>query len=434
MVVKIFTTFFKQLFQKLFSFKKWFFSRSLIVKLFFVLVITGLGWLLVSRLSPAQEAKPEYQTSVVEKGTLVVSTSASGQVSTANSAEVTTQASGVVKQLFVKDGESVTVGQVIAELELDQLAQQKYASTLASYQGAQNNLASARTNLHTLQSRLFNANQKFIDDAVARELPETDPTYIQQNADWLAAEETYQQQTAIINQAQTSLNSAWLSLQQASPKIYAPISGRITGLSLQEGAVVSAQSSGTGTGSTEKIASIQTDAFPTITINLTEIDIAKVSVGNKATIMLDTYVDKTFSGRVVSVDTIGSVTSGVTNYPVVIQLDTKAGGIFPNMAATANIITDTKDNALLVPASSIVTQEGASMVRVLVNEELQLAPVEIGLAGETQIEIISGLKEGDTVVTSVISPTNDTQSLPEQSPFSNFGAVGGGSGGMRVAR
>lgn len=403
---------------------QWFWRQSLPLKLMIAAVIIAGSWYGYSRLKVNSQQSVQYQTAVAEKGTLVVSVTASGQVSTANSASITTQASGVVKKVLVKNGQIVKAGAPIAEIELDRSAQQKYAQALSSYQSAKNSLDSATATLWTLQSKMFAANQKLITDAVARDLAKGDPTYIQQDADWLASEANYKNQQNVIAQARTATNNTWLSLQQSSPTIYAPISGTVTGLSLQVGAVISSQndSSSDTTSSSNKVASITTTASPTVSVNLTEIDAPKVKLGDKATITFDAFSDKTFTGEVVSIDTTGVVSSGVTTYPVVIKLDVDNTDILPNMSATANIITDTKTDALLVPSSAVQTANGQSSVQVLKNGQPNSLTVETGLASDTQVEITSGLNEGDQVITNTVAGSNGTTSSSRSnSPFSSFG-------------
>ncbi len=274
-------------------------------------------------------------------------------VSSVNSASINTEASGVVTKVYVQNGQKVRSGDKIAELDLDQPSQQKYSQAVASYQGAQSNLESAKINIWSLQSKEFAANQKFINDAAARDLATNDPTYIQQNADWLAA--SYNNGQKGITQAQNSLNSAWISLKLVSPTIYAPVSGIVTGLSLDTGTVITTSSSST-TSTSQKVGNVVTGASPTILINLTEVDVPKVKIGNKVTVTFDAIPGKTFTGKVVSVDTVGAVSSGVTTYPAVIKLDTTPEGILSNMSAQASIITNTKDNVIIAPSSAVQTQ------------------------------------------------------------------------------
>jgi HlyD family secretion protein len=88
---------------------------------------------------------------------------------------------------------------------------------------------------------------------------------------------------------------------------------------------------------------------------LTEIDVPKVKVGNKATVTVSA-LNKTFVGHVASIDISGSNASGVVTYPTYIQLDTQESELLPNMTISASIIADTKENVILVPNSSLKSQ------------------------------------------------------------------------------
>jgi multidrug efflux pump subunit AcrA (membrane-fusion protein) len=138
------------------------------------------------------------------------------------------------------------------------------------------------------------------------------------------------------------------------------------------------------------------------------------------------------------IDTTGSVTSGVTTYPAVIQLDdTTNTNILPNMTATANIITKVDDNVLLVPSSAVSTVGTASTVKVMKNGQVSTASVQIGDTSDSQTVITSGLSEGETIVTSTISTATTTTAT--SSPFSGglrLGGFGGGAaaGGGSAAR
>ena len=179
--------------------------------------------------------------------------------------------------------------------------------------------------------------------------------------------------------------------------------------------------------SNTKIANVKTAATPIISISLTEIDVPKVKIGDKATITLDAYPDKTYTGKVVSIDTVGSVSSGVSTYPTVIKLDTDTTTILPNMAASASIITATKNDALMVPSSSVQqNQDGSSYVQIMKNGKPTEVIVEIGLSSDAQTEIISGVSEGDTIVTATIQATTTT-STATTSPFSSFGGARSGA-------
>ena len=416
----------QDIFEKIKKFSK---NRKIVlISLMLAAVLGFLGW----RVLGSKQEKAQYQTARAEKGTLIVSISTSGQVSSANNTSVTTQASGVVAKVYAQNGQLVKVGDKIAELELDLDGKLRSTQAWASYQGAKNNLESAKSTLYTLDSSMWAANRIFVNDALARGLLVYDPTYIQESDNWLAAEAKYINQSNVVNQSQTSVNSAWLSYQQVSPIIYAPISGTVTGLSLQKGIVLVAQSTTSGSASSQKIASIKTDAPAQLSVDLTEVDVTKIEIGDKATITLDAFPDKTYTGKVISVDTIGSVSSGVTSYPAVIGLDAEAPEILPNMSVNAKIITSVVNDVILISSTAIQTTNGESMVKVLKDGQVSSVVVEIGEANDTQTAAISGLNEGDIVITGIVTSTNSkaTNSSTTSSPFSGFG--GGAVRGVNV--
>ena len=424
--------------------KNFFIQLSLIKKIFLAIIVIAIGYLAFTKISASNSNKVTYQTEKVTKGNLIVTVSGSGAVASTNSSNITTEATGVVKNIYVKDGDIVKTGEKIAELELDLEGQQKSSQAWASYQSAKNSLQSANDSLYAAQADLFTKWQSYFDLSTSSlyqngdGTPNTPERQSQTNFrvtqdNWLSAEAKFKSQQSAISQAQLSLNSAWYAYQQASPIIYAPISGSVSGLSLQMGSVINSQSSSNTSATTNKIANIITDALPTLSINLTEIDVPKVKIGDKATITFDAFSDKTFTGKVISIDTVGSVSSGVTNYPTVILLDTKSNEILPNMGISANIITDTKEDVLLVSSSAVNTDSnGNTYVQTLTNGKPVDINVETGLSSDTQTEIISGLKEGDTVITSTIKATSATSSTQTQSVFGGFGGNNRSTGGNAV--
>lgn len=426
--------------------KQWFTKLSLIKKIIILIVIVGVGFFAYTKIKGSNKGKVQYQTSKATRGTLIVSVTGSGQVSTANNTPIDTEASGVVSKLYVKDGDIVNTGDKIADLTLDLVGQQKAAQAYASYQGAKNTLAAAQSNMYSIQSTMFTKWDTFYNTATNGTYQNSDgspnngnralPQFHEQQDDWLAAEANYKNQQNVVSQAQTSLNSAWLSYQQTSPTIYSPISGTVNGLAFQIGSIIASPQSTSSTSNsvplTTKIASIVTNASPTITVNLTEIDIPSVKIGNNATITLSAFPDKTFTGKVFSIDNAGVVSSGVTTYPTIIKLDTDSPEIFPNMSANINLITTIKDNVLLVPSGAVQTQNGVSVVSVMKNGQPQQVEVVPGLSSDTQTEITSGLSDGDTVVTGTTT-TGTTQSN-QSSPFSSLGRGGFGGGGALRGR
>ena len=118
----------KDIYSRLGGLKNWILKASLKKKLIILVVILIIGWFGGSRILSQQQGQPQYQTAQAEKGTLIESVTASGQITSANNVQITIQASGVVKDVLVKNGDAASQGQTIATLTLDQASQQKAAS------------------------------------------------------------------------------------------------------------------------------------------------------------------------------------------------------------------------------------------------------------------------------------------------------------------
>ncbi len=410
-----------------------------IIILVIILVIGFLGY----RQYSANQNKPKIQTAKVQKGTVVSTVTASGSVLTTNNVSITTSASGVVKDVFVKEGDSVTAGQKIMDIALDQPGQVKNAQAYALYLSAKNGLDTANYTYYTLQTDLFTKWKTFYDLATNSTYQNSDgspnttnralPEFLEAQNNWLAAEAKDKAQQAVIAQAQAAVSSAWLSYQSTSADVTAPIAGTVSNITYIPG-VILAQQASTTSNSNQRVAVISNSSTPSITVNLSEADISKVQLGRTATITLDSMPDKTFTGKVVTMDKIGAVASGVTTYPAIIQFDTSTEQILPNMAVTASIIIETKDDVLEVPSSAISNSGGQSTIRVLVNGQAQSVPVETGISSDQETEITSGLTEGEDIVIGSPIATQGRTGSNSSSPFGAggggvFRAIGGGGGG-----
>lgn len=150
-------------------------------------------------------------------------------------------------------------------------------------------------------------------------------------------------------------------------------------------------------------------------ISLNEVDVAKVKNGQKSTLSFDAVEDLNITGEVAEVDTIGTVSQGVVAYNVKISFDTQDDRIKPGMSVSAEIITDVKQDVLTVPNSAVKTQNGVSYVEVMesISKGSSSASgisgmpvqklVEVGISNDTLIEIVSGLNEGEAVVTRTVN-------------------------------
>jgi HlyD family secretion protein len=201
-----------------------------------------------------------------------------------------------------------------------------------------------------------------------------------------------------VTQRENALADARETLADYS--VRAPFSGTLATLTAHRGDSVS---SGTALGTL-----ITKDQVASITLN--EVDAAKMKIGQRATLSFDAIDSLTLTGKVASIDTVGTVSQGVVNYTVTIAFDSGDERVKPGMTVTASIITDTAQDTLIVPSSAVKTVAGANYVEIFPDAAAgtatlssKTAPervsVTTGLSDDTDIEIISGLSEGQMVVT-----------------------------------
>lgn len=233
-----------------------------------------------------------------------------------------------------------------------------------------------------------------------------------------------------VTKAKNSLSDAKNNL--ANYYIRAPFDGTLASLNLKKFDTVG---SGTVAGTiitNQKIAEL----------SLNEVDAAKVKAGDKATLTFDAIDELTLTGVVNEVDAVGTVTQGVVSYSIKIKFDTQDERIKSGMTVNASIITDIKQDVLIVPGSAIKIQNGISFVQVftppLVDDQSSQGvtspvlpkqqEVKTGIFDDLNTEIISGVTEGQQIVTRTItSTTQTTQSAP-----SLFGAGGIRTGAVRT--
>ncbi len=182
-------------------------------------------------------------------------------------------------------------------------------------------------------------------------------------------------------------------------------------------------------------------------LSFTETDIPKIKVGQKATLTFDSVEDLTITGKVIEVDTLGTTTQGVVSYAVKVSFDIEDERIKPGMSVTADIITDSKSDILVVPSSAIKTSNGISYVEVFDGSvtpdsngilTTKLIPtkvtVETGISDDTNTEITNGLNEGDKIVVKTVSSTSSSSvkstSTTSSKTNMNFMQQMGGGGGF----
>ena len=233
------------------------------------------------------------------------------------------------------------------------------------------------------------------------------------------APEDVQTAELAVQQAQAALDQAGLNIEKS--QIVAPFDGVVADLAIQPGQMASAST---------QLVLVDLSQLEA-QVNVSEMDLPSIKVGQPAQATFDALPNQTFAAGVVEVAYVGTVTQGVVNYPVTIALDqrdTVASSsanpqIRPGMTANVSIVVQQRDNILLVPNRAVKTSGKQKIVTVLKDGKQTQVNLTLGMSGDTQSEVTSGLNEGDLVV--IQTTTTTTQGRP-----GGFGGPGFGPGGF----
>jgi len=216
-----------------------------------------------------------------------------------------------------------------------------------------------------------------------------------------------------IDQARASLEQAQLQLEQAT--LTAPIAGTITALNIRPGEMASAGQSAVVVISDLSVLEVE--------VNLDETDVARVAVGQKVQVSLDAFPGVELAGEVTYIAPMAQTQVGVVLYPVTIRLTPAdpstsrrgelvepSGQALPlraGMTADVTIAVASKEDALIVPLRAVHTERERAYAYRLVGGQIEQVEVTLGMMTDTEVEITSGLAEGD-VVSVVAAPTQDS--------------------------
>lgn len=211
-----------------------------------------------------------------------------------------------------------------------------------------------------------------------------------QKAKVLQAEANVSSQQAFIQQKQANVASVQAQIDKNI--IYSPIKGIITKQDAKAGEITNAQT---------PVISVISEAEFEIETNIPEIDIAKIKIGDKASVTLDAYGDdEKFEAVVVSIDPAEKVIEGVSTYKTVLNFLDGSDKIRSGMTADLEIATNSRENVIAIPNRAVATKEGVKTVKLLRGDSVVEVPVETGLRGSGGlVEVLSGIKEGDVVIT-----------------------------------
>ncbi len=385
--------------------------------------VAGLAVVLVLGLSAMKRGNKAVDVRIepVQRRDLVASVTASGQVRPETKVDLSSDISGKIVRLSVKEGQMVTKGQFL--LQIDQAQYQ------AAVERARAGLAASKAQSAQARANLLQAQKSYQRSA---EIKKSNPQLI-------SDEQLDQLKTAVdVNQALLESSNHSVDQSEAGLKdsqsaldkttIYAPMAGRITRLNVEQ-------------GETAIMGTLNKDAATLLTISdmsvletrvkVDETDVARIQVGDSAVVQIDAFPDTTFLGRVTKISNSSLVTAATSNsgdqavdYEVTVQLLNAPKDTRPDFSATAKIVTDTRKNALSIPIIALTVREDSALATgdtavglgkpkpkkdvgkkdvegvfvVGADNKVTFRPVKVGIAGEKHFEVLSGLREGERIV------------------------------------
>lgn len=356
---------------------------------------------------------PRVTTAKVEKMDLVSKVTANGKIQAKVKVDMSALVMGQIVNLAVKEGDHVKKGQLLLQIDKVQLAAQAQGRE-ATLSAMRHDLDAARANAIQAKSDYERAKQNFD----ARILAEADYQKAKSSLD--AAEATLAATEQRMNSTMADLVASRDSLSKTT--VTAPLDGIVTSLPIKEGEVTVV---GTMNNAGTQLMTVSDMGEVEAVMMVDETSVPQVKLGQKATLSIDAYPNRKFSGTVSEVgsspilktdpdlDTLVA-TSEAINFKVKIRLDDPPDTIRPGFSVTADIVTGRIDGASAIPIQALVvrdvqskdkkpstggrpdTEEGVFVVK---NGKLEFDKVDTGIAGELMIEIKKGPSVGQEIVT-----------------------------------
>ncbi len=391
-------------------------TRTWVVNGVLVVLLGGAAFGIYQAFSPASStAQAQTRTTPVRRANVSQTVSAAGTIASTYTGAANFTTSGKVTSIDVKVGDVVSAGQRLATIDSSQASKQ--------LQVAKANLAVAEDNLTT-----------------AEDNPPANQTATQAQSSTTSLQ-------AKVDQAQLDVDNAESAL--AATTLTAPGAGTVTAINGTVGQQTgsgtnssnnsagasssSSSSSGSGGQSGQQSSSSSSTGFIDITdmgslvvnTSVAEIDVSKVKTGQKATVTLNATPDQPLQATVSSIDLTPTTSSNVVSYGAKLTLANPPSGLRPGQSASVVITVAEADGVLSVPAAAVRTSGTTNVVTVEQNGQPVSRQVEVGVRGESTVEIKSGLSEGDSVVLTAASPTTSSGSNGQQ----RTGGFGGGQQG-----
>lgn len=402
------------------------------------LMVVAVGAYLALKESGAVEQTVTYETEAATLGTISVTVSGTGNVAVNGTTEVWSTIAGTVATVAVAEGSVVATGDVLFTLD-DTSAAANTAKALASLRQAQQSVAQAALQIAKAESALASLEKR-----------STEPSSTVSDAEIAGAEGDVEVAEAGLASARAQVTVAQLSYDDALAAendltVTAPCGAVVHALDIAVGDPVSASGGGsgtdsaasngmTGTSTTTSGAPLTLAPEQPLAVHLTvnEIDLPSLQIGQRATIEFDALSDLAASGKVYDISDEGTNSSGVVTFDVWLSIDAADPALRSGMSTAATIVTQVARNALTV-SNSALNSDGDGGYYVLVLDagaaEPRQVAVETGLAGASKTQILSGISEGDIVVTQTVDSTDSGSG--GTTPGGGMIVPGMGGGGFR---
>jgi HlyD family secretion protein len=363
-----------------------------------------------TKIDPSRLAK-------VTRGNIAKSVVATGKIQPITKVELKSKASGIVEKLYVDINQHVTKGQLLAQLDqqeiLAQVAAQKaqLEAATANVGTYQANIAQDKVNAEAPDLPMYKAtldrNLQMEKEGVVSQqaLDDANRNYLSALNKRDTAKATIAVDQAKLKQAEAQVAQSKATLNQLDEQLsyttlVSPMDGVILSRDVELGDAVS---SILVLGSTATLVMTIGDIKQVyVQGKVDEADIANVYLGQPARIKVESFRDKIFIGKVTKIAPLGVEKDNVTTFEVRVSIDNSGGELKANMTANAEILVEEHKNSLTVPEQA-VTYDSDKNASVNVPDNhakdgVRSVPVKVGIANGSNTEILSGVKEGDTVV------------------------------------
>jgi len=394
-----------------------------------LIVIPGAVMLIASCLSSCGESGGRrilVTVDTVKIRNIVETVSASGKIQPEVEIKISSDVSGQIVDLFVKEGDSVKQGQLLLIINPD-LYESEFERVSAVVNQTQANVASAKSQLEQAKAQFIQAeaNWKRNKDLYERKVI-SKSEWEQIETQYEIAKSQYEAAKQSVIAAEYTLASTLASQKAAKnnllrTKIFSPMNGIVSKLSVEKGerVVGTAQMQGT---EMLRIANLQEME---VVVDVNENDIVKVDLGDTAYVEVDAYLNRKFTGIVRQIanspkTTLNAVaTDEVTNYEVKIsilrdsykdlEVAKSISPFRPGMSATVDIVTNRKNNVLTVPIQAVTTRkdslnEGSETTKkykeyvfVIAENKAVQTEIETGIQDNKHIEVVKGISEGTVI-------------------------------------